>query len=232
MTTNPRADSQDALPLSRPERLQADYRALTSLDKASSVLELSVDDPQNPDRYQLIFHGKGPVRGGRVHTQIELMERHEIEIRLPYRYPETEPDIRWETSIFHPNISNSGVVALGDLGLDWVPEMSLEAICERLWDTARLAYFDTDSPANRTAAEWINGKLPWPVPVDKRPLRDRGVPAGDNIVRYRRRSDAPPIDVTEADILYIPDGPSGKSNRENAPPRANPTPPDDITFLE
>ena len=232
MTTNPRSDSSGALPLTRPERLQADYRVLKSLDEASSILEISVDDPQDPDRYQLTFHGKGPARGGSVQTQIELVERHDVEIRLPYSYPETEPDIRWESAIFHPNISYSGVVALGDLGLVWTPEMSLEAICERLWDTARLAYFDCENASNRTAADWLEGKLPWPVPVDNRPLRDRGVPAGENIVRYRRRSDAPPIDLTDADILFIQDPPSSAPKSSPAPAAQPPKPADDITFLE
>ena len=83
------------------------------------------------------------------------------------------PELNWNSPIFHPNISASGVVCLGGYGTHWVPSLSLDDLCEMLWDMIRYRNFDVDSPYNREAALWAKDQTAFALPVDCRPLRDR-----------------------------------------------------------
>ena len=86
----------------------------------------------------------GITRSLSSRAKVERINEHRIELRIPYAFPERPPDVRWLSSIYHPNISFSGLVKLRDIGLPWVEDMSLDVVCERLWDVARLAYFDEE----------------------------------------------------------------------------------------
>jgi hypothetical protein len=84
-----------------------------------------------------------------------------------------QPELAWQTPIFHPNISAGGVVCLGGYGTHWVPSLNLDELCEMLWDMVRYANFDVDSPYNRDAAAWAKLQREYQLPVDTRPIRDR-----------------------------------------------------------
>ena len=56
-----------------------------------------------------------------------------------------------------------------------------------LWDMARYANYDVDSPYNRAASYWARSQTQFRFPIDARPLRDRITPA------RRRRVDARPV---------------------------------------
>jgi hypothetical protein len=83
------------------------------------------------------------------------------------------PNLAWQTPIFHPNISNNGVVCLGGYGTHWVPSLTLSEMCTMLWDMIRYKNYDSDSPYNREAALWVKSQVDFPLPIDKRSIRDR-----------------------------------------------------------
>jgi hypothetical protein len=178
---------------------------LESLRAASSVLEFDTSgDP--PDRYTLMFRGKGIARDASPHADVELVELHRVDLRLPYAYPQVPPDIRWASPVFHPNISFSGFIHLRDVGLPWDASVTLDVVCERLWDVARAAYKNVDRATNISAKKWYEQQHRLRLPVDARPLRDKARPSASNVVRYRRRGqrmvELPPSGEND-DVLFI-----------------------------
>jgi ubiquitin-protein ligase len=146
------------------ERLQAE----------SSVLRFQVSGKPS-QQYTIEFRGRSLARErGKVHVQ----ERHQVEIRLGASYPRTMPEIRWLTPIYHPNISEIGMVCLGGYGTHWVPSLNLDELCGMLWDMARYHNYDIRSPYNREAALWVANQTTFLFPLDSRPLRDLRVALG------------------------------------------------------
>lgn len=171
---------------SRDERLLADFELLRALKRQSTILDLEFTG-EPPDRYTLIFHGKGLYRESAAEAQVEFLELHRCDLRLPYSYPERPPDVRWLTPIFHPNISFSGFLNLKDIGLPWDNSIGLDLVCERLWDVARMAYVELPLATNYSAKSWFESSHGLRMPLDARSLRDRVPTTNSNVVRYERR---------------------------------------------
>ena len=69
------------------------------------------------------FQGTGVANS--LVGKVELVHRHEVIVNLGAAYPRMIPQLTWQTPIFHPNISNNGVVCLGGYGTHWVPSLTL-----------------------------------------------------------------------------------------------------------
>jgi ubiquitin-protein ligase len=187
----------------RESRLRADLQTLETLRQSSSVFSFEAfGDP--PDRYTLSLRGKGIARSTSSAGAVEFIEVHQIDMRLPFSYPAQPPDLRWVTPLLHPNVSFSGFIHVRDLGLPWDDTVTLDVVCERLWDTARLAYVNLDRTTNFSAKNWLEGQHLIALPTDVRPLRDLVLPGGKNVVRYQRRG-APPRahQGAAADVFFI-----------------------------
>ena len=155
-------------------RIRTDMAALAQLVEESSIFRFrSFGDPTQ--KFLVEFRGRGLARqNGRVSAQ----EHHEVEIKLGSSYPRTMPELRWQTPIYQPNISEIGLVCLGGYGTHWVPSLKLDALCEMLWDMVRYLNYDVRSPYNREAALWAAHQSTFKFPVDPRPLRDVRVAQG------------------------------------------------------
>jgi ubiquitin-protein ligase len=152
----------------RTRRLGNDVAALERLRSESSVFRFSASgDP--PQQYQVLFHGRGLCR---ERSKIKTRDHHRVEIKLGASYPRTMPELRWVTPIYHPNISEIGMVCLGGYGTHWVPSLQLDELCIMLWDMVRYHNYDIRSPYNREAALWVAGQTTFRFPTDSRPLRD------------------------------------------------------------
>lgn len=152
----------------RLRRLRSDLAAMQRLCDESSVLRFRVSG--KPEQHYVIeFKGKSLAR---VRGKIAISERHEVEIKLGSSYPRTMPELRWLTPIYHPNISEIGMVCLGGYGTHWVPSLNLDELCGMLWDMARYHNYDVRSPYNRDAALWVASQGTFTFPLDNRPLRD------------------------------------------------------------
>jgi ubiquitin-protein ligase len=152
----------------RLRRLRSDLAALDRLKAESSVFSYkAVGRP--PQQYTIVFHGKSLARD---RGKVSLRDHHEVEIKLGSSYPRTMPEIRWLTPIYHPNISEIGMVCLGAYGTHWVPSLALDELCVMLWDMARYQNYDIRSPYNREAAQWAANQGTFKFPMDARPLRD------------------------------------------------------------
>jgi hypothetical protein len=158
----------------RIRRLRNDLTALQRLCSESSVFEFQATG--NPPHYYLIsFKGKGLCRD---RGKVKIVHHHRVEIKLGASYPRTIPELRWLTPVYHPNISEIGMVCLGGYGTHWVPSVQLDELCMMLWDMARYFNYDIRSPYNRDAALWVANQTSILFPTDSRPLRDLRVAQG------------------------------------------------------
>lgn len=152
----------------RTRRLRNDLGALERLRDESSVLRFKATGTP-AQHYEIEFRGKGLDR---LRGKVSRSERHVVEIRLPASYPRSMPEIRWVTPIYHPNISEIGMVCLGGYGTHWVPSLNLDELVTMLWDMVRYHNYDVRSPYNRDAALWVAHQTTFAFPIDPRPLRD------------------------------------------------------------
>ena len=159
----------------REKRLEADYCGVAELAKASSVFSFEAPG-RLPQRYRLKFEGVGVALS--LVGKVEPVHSHEVIVNLGAAYPRMIPQLTWQTPIYHPNISNNGVVCLGGYGTHWVPSLTLSKMVEMLWDIVRYANFDVNSPYNREAAIWAREQSEYPFPLDGRTIRDPGEEAG------------------------------------------------------
>lgn len=171
----------------REYRLRADHDLLQALDAASSIFSFEVTG-EPPDRYTLTFRGKGLGRDASAQSDVGIIELHQVDLRMPYAYPNSPPDIRWITPIVHPNVSFSGFVNLADVGIAWTKEVPIDLVIERLWDVARGEYLNIEKATNYSAKNWFEKECQVALPVDRRQLRDQTGSGGSNIVRYQRRA--------------------------------------------
>jgi ubiquitin-protein ligase len=155
-------------------RLRSDLAAMERLMAESTVLRFRAFG-KPAQRYLVEFHGRSLAR---ERGKIQPREYHEVEIKLGASYPRTMPELRWLTPVYHPNISEIGLVCLGGYGTHWVPSLRLDELCVMLWDMARYHNYDIRSPYNRDAALWAANQSTYAFPTDTRSLRDRRVAQG------------------------------------------------------
>jgi len=158
----------------RIRRLRNDLTALDRLRSESTVFEFQATG-NPPTHYLINFKGKGLCRD---RGKVKIAHYHRVEIKLGASYPRTIPELRWLTPVYHPNISEIGMVCLGGYGTHWVPSVQLDELCMMLWDMARYFNYDIRSPYNRDAALWVANQTSILFPTDSRSLRDLRVAQG------------------------------------------------------
>ncbi|MFO0888874.1 MAG: ubiquitin-conjugating enzyme E2 [Isosphaeraceae bacterium] len=154
--------------------MRNDLAALERLASESSVFEFKASG-NPPAQYSITFNGKGLCRD---RGKVRIAHVHHVEVKLGASYPRTMPEIRWLTPIYHPNISEIGMVCLGGYGTHWVPSVQLDELCQMLWDMARYHNYDIRSPYNRDAALWVANQTSILFPTDGRPIRDVRIAQG------------------------------------------------------
>ncbi len=198
----------------RDRRLNSDFQSVQKLQQESTIFSFeSAGSP--PQRYRLHFNGAGFYRDQK--GNISITNHHEVLVELGAAYPRMVPNLAWQTPIFHPNISNNGVVCLGGYGTHWVPSLTLDEMCTMLWDMIRYKNFDTESPYNRDAAIWAKQQTDFRLPIDRRSIRDRitgqppQVPQAVRVTRVSENKtntvtsqpDQPEIEIIETGIEII-----------------------------
>jgi ubiquitin-protein ligase len=190
-------------------RLRSDLAALERLRSESSVFDFRAFG-KPVQRYLVEFRGKSLARD---RGKVVVRDFHEVEIKLGASYPRTMPELRWLTPIYHPNISEIGLICLGGYGTHWVPSLHLDELCSMLWDMARYHNYDIRSPYNREAALWAANQASFTYPTDSRPLRDIRAAMG-------RVEEPPTPHLPAADPAPSPPPPAPPSKPEPARPRS------------
>lgn len=149
-------------------RLRSDLAAMERLKAESSVMGFKAFGTP-AQRFLVEFRGRSLAR---EKGKVVVRDHHEVEIKLGSSYPRTMPELRWLTPVYHPNISEIGLVCLGGYGTHWVPSLQLDELVVMLWDMSRYHNYDLRSPYNRDAALWAANQTTFTFPTDHRPLRD------------------------------------------------------------
>jgi len=214
----------------RIRRLRSDAAALGRLRDESSVFKFRATGTP-PQQYLISFLGKSLARD---RGKVVVRDQHQVEIKLGASYPRTMPEVRWLTPIYHPNISEIGMVCLGAYGTHWVPSLALDELCVMLWDMARYQNYDIRSPYNREAAQWAANQSTFRFPVDERPLRDARAALGrvDATPEIEFHISETPLKIREieprAGQLLDMEFDPGLASRKPPPRQA----PEDVIFLD
>jgi hypothetical protein len=133
----------------RLRRLKADHDALRRLAHLHPRIEIEGVFGNPPERYRLRLLVKSLRERGEV---IETVTEHRLEVALPRGYPRDAPLFRMLTPVFHPNIAPHAV-CIGD---DWSAGESLDHLVQRVGEILAYQSYNTKSPLNGRAAQWVD----------------------------------------------------------------------------
>src|SRR5439155_21271050 len=129
-------------------RLQSDYESMRLLVRAKPDITVESVSGDPPSTYRLRLK----VRSLREHDgNLEYVDNHRVEIRLPLGYPRNAPVCRMLTPVFHPNIAPH-VICIGD---HWSAGESLDALVVRICEMLAYQSYNVKSPLNGEAAQWV-----------------------------------------------------------------------------
>ncbi|MDJ0717684.1 MAG: ubiquitin-conjugating enzyme E2 [Prochloraceae cyanobacterium] len=136
----------------RSKRLQNDFQALSELVyNSGGTLKIISLEGNPPYKYLIQYRCKG-IQEFKNRIPI-LRNLHQVEFLLGNNYPRKEPDVRFVTPIFHPNIYPSNRVCLGNYWsiMETLPELVLRVgkFIQYSKDVLNL-----NSPANSEAKKW------------------------------------------------------------------------------
>ena len=153
----------------RETRLTNDYKQIHELVSRSELIHIVSKDGDPPEKYKIRFTCRG-VEGLTPSKKPIYRDVHEVAIYLHAEYPLKQPQLKWLTPIFHPNIHRSGAVCIGA----WWPAKKLDELIHTLGEMVQYKNFDPHDPMNSRAASWAlrNKRL---FPIDDRPLKGQSL---------------------------------------------------------
>lgn len=148
------------------ERRREDLRRLDSLC-ANSDGRLRVLGRKGEPASEVIIEMRCRTAGSADYP-IQHIDRTEVRIQFPARYPFQEPLAEVQTRIFHPNVFASGKICFGT---KWLPTEGLDLLVKRI---GQIVTFDPvllneRSPANHEAVVWYRtarARHPHAFPTD------------------------------------------------------------------
>ncbi|MFW5942183.1 MAG: ubiquitin-conjugating enzyme E2 [Chloroflexota bacterium] len=158
----------------RETRLRNDQKRVQELVDRSDFVHVLATEGDPPEKYLIRFTCKG-VEKVNPHGQPVLRESHEVTVYLHAEYPLKQPQLKWQTPIFHPNIHVTGAVCIGA----WWPAKTLDELLLSLGEMIQYKNLDPGDPMNSKAAAWAN-RHKHLFPVDSRPLKGESI--ADQIV--------------------------------------------------
>ncbi|RMH01314.1 MAG: hypothetical protein D6706_02045 [Chloroflexi bacterium] len=171
----------------RETRLRNDYARIQELVERSEFIHVVATEGNPPERYRIRFTCQG-VERLRSNGRPVLREHHEVTIYLHAEYPLKQPQLKWLTPIFHPNIHVTGAVCIGA----WWPAKTLDELLLTLGEMIQYKNYDPKDPMNSRAAAWAlqNRHL---FPIDKRELKGKSV--ADMIVLGETETEADDLGI-------------------------------------
>ncbi|HJQ27411.1 MAG TPA: ubiquitin-conjugating enzyme E2 [Blastocatellia bacterium] len=146
----------------RLRRLQADYELVRHLVRTHQRITIEGISGNPPDRYRLFLNVRSIRKSG---SELHYVNKHHLEIWLPQDYPREPPVCRMLSPVFHPNIAPHAV-CVGD---HWTAAESLDRIIMRVCEMLAFQSYNTKSPLNGEAAQWVETHLAQ-LPLDKEEL--------------------------------------------------------------
>ena len=153
----------------RDTRLRNDYQRIRELVNRSELIHVLATEGDPPEKYLIRFSCRGiekiAANGNPVYRNV-----HEVTIYLHAEYPLKQPQLKWMTPIFHPNIHSTGAVCIGA----WWPAKTLDELLLTLGEMVQYKNLGPKDPMNSRAASWaLRHKRMFPV--DRRPLKGKSI---------------------------------------------------------
>jgi ubiquitin-protein ligase len=149
----------------RETRLKTDFTRITELVNSSDFIHIARTEGNPPDKYLIRYTCRGVEKLNPNGSPL-LRDVHEVSIYLHAEYPLKQPQLKWLTPIFHPNIHSTGAVCIGA----WWPAKTLDELLLTLGEMVQYKNLDPKDPMNSKAAAWAlrNKQL---FPIDGRNLK-------------------------------------------------------------
>lgn len=165
----------------RETRLRNDFRQIQDLTNRSELIQIARTEGDPVEKYLIRYVCRGVESINSAGRPI-FRDVHEVSIYLHAEYPLKQPQLKWLTPIFHPNIHVTGAVCIGA----WWPAKTLDELLLTMGEMVQYKNFDPKDPMNSKAASWAlrNRSI---FPVDKRPLKGQSL--ADLIVIGEEESD-------------------------------------------
>ncbi len=153
----------------RETRLRNDFNRVTDLVNRSEFIHIVTTDGDPVEKYLIRFTCKGVEKINSSGKPI-LREQHDVSMYLHAEYPLKQPQLKWHTPIFHPNIHVTGAVCIGA----WWPAKTLDELLLTLGEMIQYKNFDPKDPMNSKAAAWSmrHKRL---FPIDSRKLKGQSL---------------------------------------------------------
>jgi ubiquitin-protein ligase len=149
----------------RETRLRNDYEHVRRLVNRSEFINILTTDGDPVEKYLIRYTCKGVEKITPSGKPI-LRDTHEVSVYLHAEYPLKQPQLKWLTPIFHPNLHVTGAVCIGA----WWAAKTLDELLLTLGEMIQYKNYDPRDPMNSKAAAWAlrNKRL---FPVDRRDLK-------------------------------------------------------------
>lgn len=133
--------------MSSIKRILNEFKEIKTLIDTNSIDSHRLIDIENVS--DNIYHIKINFIGPKETPYEETLNN--IIILIPNEYPNKPPNIRFTNKIFHPNISNDGVICLDILKENWKPIYTIRTIIMSI--ISLLSEPNPNSPLNGDAAK-------------------------------------------------------------------------------
>jgi ubiquitin-protein ligase len=167
----------------RHAKLQIDYGDLMQLPTRSDLVTVEPIDQQPgwpPERYVITFTCEGIARID-ASGKPEKSAFHQVELYLWSHYPVAEPQLRWLTDIWHPNIDSKEPRHVCTNAVEsYHSSRPLSELVRRLGQMVQYQRYHAAHaypfPLNTAAAKWVRevgepqGWVSKDRPIDPRPL--------------------------------------------------------------
>jgi ubiquitin-protein ligase len=178
MTNNPRS-----------ARLAIEYTKLMNLVSRSKFIKIEPVDVQPgwpPEKYKVTYTCNG-IAGVDEHEAPISTNFHQVMIYMGRDYPAQEPQLKWLTPIWHPNIQHEEPFKVCTNNVqNWYPTKSLVDLVVAMGEMVQYKRYHAKwvhpYPLDQMAADWViryaepGGIVGADKPYDRRPLlRKRGI---------------------------------------------------------
>lgn len=153
----------------RETRLRNEYRRVQDLVNRSEFINLVRTEGDPPSKYLIQYTCRG-VEKVKSNGEPVYSEKHEVSIYLHAEYPIKQPQLKWLTPMYHPNIHVTGAVCIGA----WWASKWLDELLLTMGEMIQYKNYDPKDPMNSKAAAWAlrHKNL---FPVDQRGLKGQSL---------------------------------------------------------
>lgn len=149
----------------RETRLRNDYQKVRELQDRSEFIRIVRVEGDPPEKYVIRYTVKG-VENITGSGDPLYREQHDVSVYLHAEYPYKQPQLKWMTPMFHPNIHVTGAVCIGA----WWPAKTLDELLLTLGEMIQYKNYEPRDPMNSKAATWALQRKSM-FPIDGRELK-------------------------------------------------------------